>query len=348
MVVCPRRLPNVKFSSVYRDLNEARFVEALSPNNDNRATVTESTGCLLMMMTTTKLYARTGAAAIAAVLALSSTALSAQQAPASDQPAPTVTPPPTTSDSAPVTSTDTPAPDASTADTTVPAAQPKRAVIRIRSTAPVAPTRIVRHTTTRSAQVAATHVPTTTRIAAAAPPASASSANPIPQASVAPAAARQTAATTAGRNDEALEIGAGILALIVLGGAAWALSRRRDEEAVDEAYESQYQQSAEAEPPPAAAAYEEQPAIVGPAAFAWANRAAPGDESDRRPGESWVERAYRGPSPANPSASLRNRLKRAAFFDQRERDVAAGRAQPLDTDAGLPEAMADERERELA
>ena len=30
----------------------------------------------------------------------------------------------------------------------------------------------------------------------------------------------------------------------------------------------------------------------------------------------------RGPTPDNPSQSLKKRLKRAAFFDQRERDVA--------------------------
>jgi hypothetical protein len=46
--------------------------------------------------------------------------------------------------------------------------------------------------------------------------------------------------------------------------------------------------------------------------------------------------------------SLKARLKRAAFFDKRERDVAAGLAEPVDADAGLPEAMTEEQERELA
>lgn len=100
--------------------------------------------------------------------------------------------------------------------------------------------------------------------------------------------------------------------------------------------------------------HEEQPAIVAPeaSAFAWGNsapaREAEDDGSDRRPGETWVERAYRGPSPANPSVSLKNRLRRAAFFDKRERDVAAGKAEPVETDAGLPDAMVEEQERELA
>jgi hypothetical protein len=58
--------------------------------------------------------------------------------------------------------------------------------------------------------------------------------------------------------------------------------------------------------------------------------------------ESHVDRATRGPTPDNPSLSLKKRLKRAAFFDQREREVAAGEARPVDPDAGLPDAMTDE------
>jgi hypothetical protein len=152
--------------------------------------------------------------------------------------------------------------------------------------------------------------------------------------------------TSAPSNDAALEFGAGALALIVLGGGAWALSRRRRrrDEFIEDRYEPAY------EPAPEAHAVEpEQPAIIAPSAFAWGNEQdtanASEDGSDRRAGESWVERAYRGPSPANPSASLRNRLKRAAFFDKREREVAAGEAKAVDTDAGLPEAM---EEREFA
>ena len=64
--------------------------------------------------------------------------------------------------------------------------------------------------------------------------------------------------------------------------------------------------------------------------------------------ESHMDRAMRGPTPDNPSLSLKTRLKRAAFFDKRERDVAAGVAEPVDMDAGLPDAMIEEQERELA
>jgi len=94
--------------------------------------------------------------------------------------------------------------------------------------------------------------------------------------------------------------------------------------------------------------------IVAPkaSAFAWGDaqpcKEPSDDGSDRCPGESWVERAYRGPSPANPSVSLKARLRRAAFFDKRERDVAAGTAEPVEPDAGLPETMVEEQERELA
>ena len=58
--------------------------------------------------------------------------------------------------------------------------------------------------------------------------------------------------------------------------------------------------------------------------------------------ESHVDRAMLGPTPDNPSLSLKKRLKRAAFFDQREREIAAGKAEPVDPDAGLPEQMVEE------
>ena len=103
--------------------------------------------------------------------------------------------------------------------------------------------------------------------------------------------------------------------------------------------------------------HEEQPPIVAPSAFSWGNGESAGestssaealDKGEREPGETWVERAYRGPSPSNPSVSLKTRLRRAAFFDKRERDAAAGLAEPLDPTAGLPRSMSREQERETA
>jgi hypothetical protein len=90
-----------------------------------------------------------------------------------------------------------------------------------------------------------------------------------------------------------------------------------------------------------------------PPAFAW-GESSPREElvertsGDRRPGETWVERAYRGPTPGNPSLSLRKRLKRAAFFDQRERDSATDGAARVEADAGLPERLTEQRELEAA
>ena len=60
--------------------------------------------------------------------------------------------------------------------------------------------------------------------------------------------------------------------------------------------------------------------------------------------ESHVDQAMLGPTPDNPSLSLKKRLKRAAFFDQREREVAAGEAVPVEADAGLPEQMVEDIE----
>ncbi len=159
-----------------------------------------------------------------------------------------------------------------------------------------------------------------------------------------------------------LPIAGGALAVIALGGIAYALVRRRRE---DEAWHGQWTDEPVAEQQrqavPAAAVeprhdsilHEEQPRIVAPSAFAWGARApvvepARADGDDRLAGETWVQRAYRGPSANNPSVSLKNRLRRAAFFDKRERDVAAGIAEPVDPSAGLPSAMAEEPEREFA
>ena len=84
-------------------------------------------------------------------------------------------------------------------------------------------------------------------------------------------------------------------------------------------------------------------------AFRWGNPAQVATKSDdRRPaGETWVERAYRGPTADNPSLSLRKRLKRAAFFDKRDREAAAGHATRIEPDAGLPDEL-NVRELETA
>lgn len=65
--------------------------------------------------------------------------------------------------------------------------------------------------------------------------------------------------------------------------------------------------------------------------------------ADPAPG-SHVEAACEGPSADNPSLSIKKRLKRAHFFDQREQLAAAGMAEPMEPDAGLPDARAERAE----
>ena len=154
-----------------------------------------------------------------------------------------------------------------------------------------------------------------------------------------------------------------LLALIAIAALVASRRRRRALEAADEdtayeSYETAPVSEAEPKPEPEPIIRDGQPIMAPASAFAWgtesqvreerAEASSTTDLDDRRPGESWVERAYRGPSPSNPSASLRNRLSRAAFFDKRERDVAAGLAEPVDPTAGLPDAMVEEQERENA
>ena len=66
--------------------------------------------------------------------------------------------------------------------------------------------------------------------------------------------------------------------------------------------------------------------------------ASPSVCADPAPG-SHVEAACEGPTADNPSLSLKKRVKRAQFFDQREMLVAAGEAVPVEPDAGLPDGL---------
>jgi hypothetical protein len=172
-----------------------------------------------------------------------------------------------------------------------------------------------------------------------------------------PAAAPAPAAKpTPTNNDTALELGGGALAILALGAGAFAISRRR-RHADDEVWENETVMSEEPMGEPVreepVAAYD--PPVITPEepAFAW-GAMTPREQhverstDERRDGETWVERAYRGPTADNPSQSLRKRLKRAAFFDKREREAAANKAAPVEADAGLPERAMEERQLEAA
>ena len=263
-----------------------------------------------------------------------------------------------TSASAPAADSKAPASDAKTASTTAPktvkrTVRTARAAARAPVAKPVATTHVAsRSVTTHSAMPAAAAPPAP----APATQASQSAVKPLVDVNASPAPTTTAAAKPPRKHDDTLPIAGGALAFLAIGGAAVALTRRRhddEEEWVDEGSAGPVETS---ESPSEPVVHEAEPAMVAPAAsaFTWGareaerrNEGAAGDD-DRLPGETWVQRAYRGPSANNPSVSLRARLKRAAFFDKRERDVAAGRADPVDMDAGLPEAMVEEQERELA
>jgi len=318
------------------------------------------------MTTNRKLYARASALpAIAAALALSSTPLFAQEVqPVTAQPPPAATETPPVTDATPAATDTTAAPETTaepaTTEATTPAAKATKTVKRTTRTVATKPATTARTITTRTvATHAAAPMVTPTTPAPAQPATSQSAVTPVVDVNSTPATPPTTAATEGVKQDDTLPIAAGgALALLVLGGGAVALVRRRRAHEEEEWYEDDAVEPAPTEAPvePEPAIHQEQPAILAPSAFAWRNapsepmRASEpmGEQDDRMQGESWIQRAYRGPTPNNPSVSLRARLKRAAFFDKRERDVAAGKAKPVEMDAGLPEAMVEEQERELA
>jgi hypothetical protein len=320
--------------------------------------------------------------AIAAALALSSTAVLAQQVqPVPADPVPVTTPAPATTpdqaapaaagQSSPAdTSATAPAETTSAAPTTHAVRTVKHATrIATASTAPAAHTSVHATTVRTTARASAPAAPAAARPAAPAAPVPSPTAQPavtpVVNVNSSQQPAKSTAAPMSKRNTMPPIAAAGVLALLVIAAAAFALMRRRrrvDEDMWADDNSAQYEPVDTAmvdEPEQAPMIHEEQPAIVAPApsAFAWGNdapsqMAQSSDESmvedERQGGESWIERAYRGPSPSNPSVSLKARLKRAAFFDKRERDAAAGRAEPIDTSAGLPDALVEEQEGELA
>ena len=156
----------------------------------------------------------------------------------------------------------------------------------------------------------------------------------------------KTTTETGPLDEQTLELGGGAVALLMLGAGAFAFSRSRKKRREDARWDEDATASEPHDPLFDEPMFQHQPVGNEASAFAWGNASRQKTRGLRR-NESWVERAYRGPTPDNPSLSLRKRLKRAAFFDKREREAAAGKAAPVEADAGLPEA-ADERLLEAA
>lgn len=300
--------------------------------------------------------------AIAAVLALSATQVSAQETPPPTEPITQTSPDATTTTptvdplaaepAAPETST-APAATDSTSDTIV--ASDVTPATKRTHTATTHKT-ATSHATAPSAPV---HAPV--KVAQAAPAIAAPMAAPAPVAAAPvaidpqPAAATQPAADRRNETNELLSGGAGVLILLGLAGGAVALQRRRRREedayAEDEVI-SDEQPIAEPEPVMAdePAAAEPEPVVVEPradwepammplaAAMAFSKPEPKHDPIEGAPTTALpegfdlsrfgphVQAAYRGPTEDNPSLSLKHRLRKASAMDQRARMEAEARA----------------------
>jgi hypothetical protein len=287
--------------------------------------------------------------AITAVIALSSTPLLAQATTDAAPATPVVAAPPVADVSAPPAVAQT-APEAAApvAPAPVDAAPAPAPAMRTMST-PVEHTvaEASDETPARAAPVARTaarSIPARATVPAAAKPAPASTertsepASPAPVISTpaptesapapapAPIATATRSTTQQSLDSDALPM-AGIVGLgvIAIGGVAFALRRKRREDDEDELLLDR--DNALAAAPVARAPVAE--AAVPIVARTVSDRAAPAPAARTLPNGFDLSRfgrhtqaAYRGPTPDNPSHSLKRRLKHASFFDQREREAA--------------------------
>ena len=295
---------------------------------------------------------RPGVAALAAVLVLSSTPLLAQSTdtdaavpaasvaitpppPAATTPVPVVTAvpvaPPMATSSTPVVHL----PDAAAIDSAATSDAPAAATAH-RTAKPVAVT--TRTTTARTVKsTKSTISPDPDPIAAV--PSTPVAGSAIPALPPAPLeSAPQPVPVPAAASDETTDLAvAGALALallMIVGGAIYLVRRQRLEEGV---YESIRLDGSTTVAPP-----EPMPAFVAAPQMAPAPVADPAavpktelpDGFDISRYGPHVQAAYRGPTEDNPSLSLKTRLKRARFLDQRER--AASKEQAREARLGDP------------
>lgn len=293
-------------------------------------------------MTKKQHLARPALTAIAALLAATSTQAFAQEAtPATDAPIETSVAPTSEPVVSPPVETTAATPDELAPVDTTPAA--RKAVTK---------TQPARSTSSPSSMRPAPAVPvrSTADQGAILPPTAATTATPaVSDDSLAAApmtpdvAEAQPSKEVSVSNDDILPIaGAAGLGVLALGGLGMAMRRRRrktDDVALrNDWHEPVVRPAAERSGTPAIVTSP----VTERSAFAWGNPAsatnvAPAVVDSR----NRMEAAYRGPTPDNPFLSLKKRLRRAAFFDQRERAVRAGKAAPVSPMAGLPKAMAE-------
>ena len=277
---------------------------------------------------------RLGMTAIAAVLALSSTSVLAQATDgAASQAAPVIVSPPVPVVSSAVTPSIIDAPVASV-ETVAPQPAMRTVSTPVVHTDPVADaaaatpsrTAISHPVTTRSTRTApvpavtpATKTAAQTEVAPA--PATAPATTPVARKAAAVPPPVKAPATTAvaaqatTNNDVAPIAGAAGLGLLAIGGLAFAFSRRRRENE-DELVLGNM--PLEAAPNVAA-----DPIVAVTKAApkrASAKSTLPNGFDLSRFGRH-TQAAYRGPTKDNPSMSLKRRLSRASFFDQREREA---------------------------
>ena len=275
---------------------------------------------------------RPGATAIVAVLAFSSTSLLAQEvtapvdAPAAAEPSPepAASEPAATSSETVTTTTVTESESGATAAPVV--KKSTRTVTRTpaRRAAPVA-------ARAAPAPAAAAAAPAAPEMAMTAP------VEPVaPVAADVPAPAAEPTASAAAVDGDAVEYAfGGALAALVLGGAAVAATRRRRRNREEEV--SAPLAVAPVAPAAPVARHDPVPHAVAQnrSAFAW------GQQTPATNRMTPTALAKMGPTPDNPSLSLKKRLKRAAFFEQRDRAAAAGKAVPVPRAAGIPKRAVD-------
>lgn len=283
---------------------------------------------LFPVMTNSNLHSRCARAVLAAAIAFSTTPLLAQES-SSDPLAPTPpieTPAEEPADVIPSTEPVTAAPAPGMESVAEPVAAPVPASRAAPTRASATPT-ASRPAPSPRAEV---NGPATTEPAPVAAPLAGIAPAPLPSESAEPAPA-----SLLEPDRGAIMAAAAALALFGLAGAALVGRRRK----------RVHTATTWSEPPRAkivrpGAFVATAPVVAQRPAFAWGGeRAAPAPAAaagDR------IAAAYRGPTPDNPSLSLKKRLKRATFFEQRDRAVRAGRAKPVAPLAGLPRRLVED------